>query len=248
MFLIIMVALATSEAALVPPVKASRRETIIYSTRENKWTLLIQAHAPRYGETSGQAHWGYRADFYIGPFSTYSSVSHSDTLLPTNGQCMARFQLCRWEYRCVFVEQGPFNGHSSWYEDRWIIIQRFDQWYTTNIYGGSTSTCSDDLEFLSAYGYESNTFNSRYMTQDRGEINDADDWHEHTVTADAFRAIGAAISVSVEVNYYTGTGTFGVTNTWFSTWTYKYRFGPHHAWYCDYLGSTQCIWAFHTRW
>lgn len=237
-----------SGAALVPPVKASRRETIIYSTREDKWTLLIQAHAPRYGATSGQTNWGYRTDFYVGPFSTSSSVSHSATLFPADGLCMARFQLCRWEYRYVFVEQGPFNGHSSWYEERWVIIQRFDQWLATNIYGGSTSTCSDDLEFFSAYGYESITFKSRYMTQDRSEINDADSWQELTVSAGAYTTIVALIPMSVEVNYYIGTGTFRISNAWGSTWTYKYRLGPHHAWYIDYLGSTQCIWAFHTRW
>ena len=233
---------------LVPSVMASRIETIVYSTQEDKWTLLIQAHAPLYGETAGTASWGYAAHFRIGPVGSFSSVEHSVTLFPYDGRCGARFQLCRWEFQVVFVEEGPFNGHNSWIEERWVIVKRLGNYLTRNIYDGSRSYCSDDQESFSAYGYESIEFQSRYVNAEWTETNDSDFWMEREVSVGWLGYIGLGISVEVEVGGFTGTGSFGLRNNLFSTWTYKYRFGPHHSWYVDRLCSSSCVWTFYTRW
>ncbi|RLE53106.1 MAG: hypothetical protein DRJ30_07190 [Candidatus Methanomethylicota archaeon] len=216
-------------------------EYIIYETYEDKWTLLIQAHAPRYGSTEGTSSWSYRSKYVIGPWSTTSNVYHSVTLMPEDGRCVARFQLARWVYQYVLV--GPLNGEH--YEDRWFIDQTFNWYKTINIYGNSVNTCEDDVEQPSqSNGYYFIKFQSRYSSQDRREDNDSDSSYTITVSVSSGSGIALGLTVVINVNGHQGTGTFGLYNNAYSTWTYKYTFGPHHSWFIDYLGTTQYLWTF----
>jgi len=209
---------------------------------EWKWTLLIEAHSPKYGYTEGTATWSYKTTLVVGVYGSSSSISHGSTLFPSDGTCVARFRLCKWKYE---MWDNPRIGTTRKY---WTIVEK-QEWYVNwNIHDGSTTTCSDDVESMTYCGYDSIVYAARYVSRDRTEDNPSSSWYCETVSASKGSLITVDIRITVAVKYGgVGVGVFKLQNTDSSTWIYKYYFGPHHYWYIDYLDSKHLVWAFQFR-
>ncbi len=210
---------------------------------EWKWTLLIQAHSPKYGKTEGTTGWSYKSTYVVGPYGSTSSLSHSVTLLPEDGKCVGRFQLAEWKYVHVYQPRPPTHRRY------WYIVNTQNWFVTLDIHNSSTTTCSDDVESISWSGYNSIRYTARYVNQDRREDNPSSSWYYITLSANAGSVIQADVSISVQVkNLTVGIGVFKLENIDTQTWIYKYWFGPQHSWSIDYLDSTGRLWAFKLNW
>jgi|GEM_PF-2535066 hypothetical protein len=210
---------------------------------EWKWTLLIQAHSPKYGNTEGTSTWSYESIYVVGALGSTSSLSHGATLLPSDGSCAARFQLAYWKYERW---DNPRLGTTREY---WRIVQTQNWFIVCDIHDGSVTSCSDDLESITYSGYNSISYTARYKSQDRIEDNPSSSWYYVTVSAGSGSLIEADLRITVSVQGGgISTGVFKLKNTNSNTWVYKYKFGPQHSWSIDYLDSNGLIWAFSLRW
>lgn len=247
---ILLVSLLAFASWIVRPTAASFGEEFVEpqwewykEAYEWKWTLLIQAHSPKYGYTEGTLAWSYKSIYVVGILGSTSSLSHGATLLPSDGKCVARFQLAYWKYECW---DNPRLGTTREY---WKIVQTQNWFIVCDIHDGSTTTCSDDLGSITFSGYNSIGYAARYVNEDRREDNLSSSWYYVTVSASSGSLIVIDLRITVNVKGGgVGFGVLKVENTNSYTWIYKYWFAPQHSWSIDYLDSNGLIWAFNLRW
>jgi len=168
--------------------------------REDKWTLLMLAHAPRYGKAQAAAACLHEDDLYIliGGFHNY--ILDSVILRPEDGQCCARFQKCKWLYeKCTATGQ-----------ERFLIETKYDVFLTYNVYGSNRSTCEDDIEYFCYDGIWSINFTSKYTAQDRIEDNPSNSWYDVSLTVqhNQYWAYELTISVRIRNVLTVGAGKF----------------------------------------
>jgi len=222
-----------------PPIEVAKAY-VVYE-EEWKWTLSMQVHAPRYGRAEGTTSWSVTTSFTItgGVGMSYtSSIGGSWTAYPEDGKCTALFRLCYWVHK-----YDPIIG-----DDIVCIEEVSNSWYSDDIYGSSRDTCEDDLETLPPYnGYEVIEFGSRYKEADWSYANNSETEYEHTVNV-SYAGTLVIGPVEVELEGVVFTGSFEITSE--KSMSYKYYFGPNHAWYADFLkdGNQECVWAFKLRW
>lgn len=204
---------------------------------EWKWTLLTQAHAPKYGKTEITTTNSYEIMYVIGSQGSESRISHGVTLLPNDGQCIARFQMALWQYHLWYFLWIPI--------EEWTIISTQEWRVTYNIYGYSAYTCEDDLESINYAGCNSVQYAARYVSIEGREDNPSGAWYYVTRTELAGEIIQEDVTVTVGVpGVGMGVGVYHLKNTATTEWVYRYWFGPGYSWLIDYLDYKQNLWVF----